>query len=188
MAALARHAGLRVFRLFSRRLAQAAPADARLRLLGAAEVLALCGDAELDLASDKVGAAFARGDLCAAAFDADRLAGYAWYAFAPLPHLDGAWVEFAADAAWIYKSYVRPQYRGRGIAGHLYRFGDRAGLERGRQVSLICVESHNRPSVGAALASGYAGAGWAGYLRGPRLRAWSSPRAAGHGVRFFDPA
>ena len=187
MHALARRAGVRVFRFFARPLGSAAQPEEGLRLLGEDEAIGLCADPELELAADKVRTAFARGDLCAAAFAENRLAGYAWFAFAPLPHLDGIWAEFAPDAAWVYKSYVRPLHRGRGIAGRLYRFGDRACRERGRRVSLICVESHNRASVKAALAAGYASAGWGAYRRGGRLLTRVSPAARRSGIRFFAP-
>lgn len=189
MGFLARRAGLRVFRLFARPLARVEPPAGDLRFLREEEMAAFCADAELDLAPEKVGAAFARGDRCAAAFEGGRLAGYCWFAFAPLPLLDDVWVDFARDAAWVYKSYVRPEYRERRIATRLYRFADPACLERGRRVSLVCVESHNGPSIGAALAADYGAAGWAAYRRGGgRLSAWYSPRARGNGLGFFNPA
>lgn len=192
MSALARRAGLRVFRLFSRRLepndSAAAAGPLRLRMVGEPEAGVLCADPELDLAASKVGAAYARGDLCVGAFDAGRLAGYCWLAFSPLPHLDGVWVEFHPQAAWTYKSFVRPADRGRGAAAGLYRFADRACAERGRRFSIICVESHNQRSISAALHAGYERAGWAAYLRrGSRLLTWCSPAARHCAVRFFDP-
>jgi GNAT superfamily N-acetyltransferase len=189
---LRRHAGLRVFRMFSRPLEseplRALPEGVALRLLREREVLELCRDAELDLRQEGVAAAYARGDLCVGAFDAEMVAGYCWFAFAPLAHLDGVWVEFGRRVAWTYKSLVRPARRGRGIAPALYRFGDAACLERGRGTSVICVESHNRPSLRAALKAGYAPAGYAGYLlRGSRLVTWSSAAAKDRGVSFFLP-
>lgn len=192
MSALARRAGLRVFRFFSRRLESGDPAakagGLRLRLLGEPEALALCKDPDVDLSADKVRVAYARGDLCVGAFDADQLAGYCWLAFSPLPHLDGVWVGFHAQAAWTYKSFVRPAQRGRGVAAELYRFADSACIERDRRFSIICVESHNRPSISAALRAGYESAGWAAYLRhGSKLLAWYSPAARCRAVRFFDP-
>jgi GNAT superfamily N-acetyltransferase len=188
---LARHAGLRLFRLFSRPLElrrSAAPSGLGLRRLSEFEVLDLCRDPKLDLRRDAVAAAYARGDLCIAAFDAGAVAGYCWLAFAPLPHLDGVWVDFDRRVAWTYKSLVLPSYRGKGIAPALYAFSDADSQERGCGDSVICVESHNRPSIGAALRAGYAPSGYGGYLlRGSRLRAWSSPAARAHGVAFFLP-
>lgn len=189
---LSRRAGLRIFRLFSRPLEPGRPrplAGVGVSLLSQRDVLDLCGDPQLELRQEAVAAAYARGDLCVAAFDADVLAGYCWFAFAPLPHLDGVWVRFAGSVAWVYKSLVRPSHRGRGIAPALYRLADDACLERGRSYSLVCVESHNRPSVRAALRAGYAPAGYAGYLlRGSRLVTWSSAAAKGQGVSLFLPS
>lgn len=150
--------------------------------------MALSRDADLDLREDAVAAAAARGDLCLGAFADGGLVGYCWFAFAPLPHLDGVWVRFGPDIAWVYKSFVRPSHRGRRIARSLYRYGDRACRERGRNSSLICVESHNLPSVRAALAAGYGNLGGAGYLR--RIGAfvqWRSPAVRKRGVSFFVP-
>ena len=189
---LSLRAGLRFFRLFSRPLAprRSEPlAGVEVRLLSLRDVLDLCRDPQLDLRHDAVAAAYTRGDVCVAAFEADTVAGYCWFAFAPLPHLDGVWVRFAGSVAWVYKSLVRPSHRGRGIAPALYRLADDACLERGRSYSLICVESHNRPSVRAALRAGYAPAGYAGYLlRGSRLVTWSSAAAKGQGVSLFLPS
>jgi GNAT superfamily N-acetyltransferase len=189
---LARHAGLRIFRLFSRPLEseplRELPQGIQLRLLGEHDVLALCRDPELDLRQDSVAAAYGRGDVCVGAFDSEVLAGYSWAAFAPLPHLDGVWVEFDRLTAWTYKSLVRPSHRGRGIAPALYRFADGACLERGRRRSVICVESHNRRSVRAALNARYAPSGYGAYaFRGPRILSWSSPEAKRHAVSFFLP-
>lgn len=190
--ALARRAGLRVFRFFGRPLDTTVPATVpaglALRVLSEPQVLELCGQPELDLQPGAVSAAYARGDLCVAAFDASAAVGYCWIAFAPLPHLDGVWVSFHRRVAWTYKSLVRPSHRGRGIAPALYRFADSDCRERGRRDSVICVESHNRPSVSAALRTGYAPAGYGSYLlRGARVVAWCSPAAEGAGVLFFLP-
>jgi len=189
---LYRRAGMRVFRFFARQLERQRVASSgalALRWLREAEVLGVCGDAELSLTRDGVAAAFARGDLCCAALDADRIAGYCWVAFAPLPHLDGVWVRFDRSAAWIYKSFVRPSGRGRGIAPALYRFVEPECRERGRERALICVESFNHPSVRAALSAGYAPSGYGMYWRGaPRFTTWCSPAARAHDVSFFRPA
>src|SRR5918992_2478959 len=126
--------GVRLFRMFGRplgRLPGAKQNSLDLRVLCVPDLLPLCADAELNLRPDAVVAAYQRGDLCVAAFDGDRLAGYCWVAFRPLPHLDGVWVRFEPAVAWAYKSLVRPAYRGRGIAAALYRFLDPECLNRG---------------------------------------------------------
>lgn len=188
-----RPGGLRLFRLFARRLEPdrscVSPAGTNLRLMEEAELGAHCDDAELDLTKAKVAAAHARGDRCVGAVQDGRLVGYCWLAFSPLPHLDGVWAGFSPDAVWTYKSFVRPSHRGRGIAAALYRSADRLCGERGRSMSLLCVELRNQRSIRAARRAGYAPAGYAGYLhRGGMMAGAYSPAAKRTGVRFFLPA
>ena len=188
--ALARRAGIRLFRFFARDISESEdappPGGIALELLSQEEVIEYGRDLELDLRAEAVRAAYGRGDLCMAALEDGRLVGYCWLAFRPLPHLDGVWVRFGDATAWIYKSLVRPSHRGRGIARALYRFGDLTCAERGRRHSVICVESHNAPSVRAALRAGYRPAGYGGYVvRGLPLLEWCSPAARAHGVAFM---
>jgi len=190
MSRLGDQAGVRVFRIFGRRLrAWAGPAASRVdcRLLPQSEVLGFCADPTLDLVPSKVQAAYRRGDLCVGAFQQGELAGYCWYALSPAPHMDGAWLAFPEHVVYIYKSYVRPEFRGRGIAAALYGFADAHFIERGRSHAVLCVESHNGPSIAAARRCGFAEAGFAAYRVGARLRAWRSRAAAGYGLRFFVP-
>lgn len=190
MRRLARHAGLRVFRIFGRRLeagtqGRAGPFD--YRFMSEGDALPLCADASLDLTASKVRAAYGRGDLCVAAFERENLAGYCWFALSAAPHMDRAWLDFPSRLVYTYKSYVRPAFRGRGIAAAMYRFADPVFLERGCKTALICVESHNWPSIAAARRGGFAAAGYAAYIGGGRLRAWCSRTAAGYGLRFYVP-
>lgn len=193
MSRLVRHAGFRLFRFFSRSVdgnaATGSPPMASLRSMDEAEVVALCSDPELDLREDSIKAAFQRGDLCVGAFDGGTLAGYCWLAFSPIPHLDGVFIEFSDDVVWTYKSLVRHSHRGRGIAPALYRHADAACLQRSRCRSLICVESHNVPSISAALRAGYQNAGSAAYVRrGSFFADWYAPGLVQHyGVSFFVP-
>lgn len=186
---LARRAGLRVFRIFARTLEQEPleRADVECRVLDRGEVLSLCHEASLSLDPAKVTAAYARGDFCAGAFDSGRLVGYCWFALASAPHLDRAWIEFARDVVYIYKSYVRPEFRGRGIAAALYCFADRRFLARGRRSALLCVETHNRASIAAAARCGFDPTGYAAYIGGRRLFAWSSRATAAYRLRFYVP-
>jgi ribosomal protein S18 acetylase RimI-like enzyme len=190
MRRLGRHAGLRAFRIFGRRL-EAGTFSGRgaldYRFMSEADVVPLCADASLDLTASKVRAAFGRGDLCVGAFAGADLAGYCWFALSAAPHMDRAWLDFPPDVVYTYKSYVRPAFRGRGIAAAMYRFGDPVFLERGRKVAVICVESHNWPSIAAAKRGGFSAAGYAAYIGGAQLRAWCSSRAARYGLRFYVP-
>jgi len=191
MRQLARRAGFRLFRLFSRPLeveSRGTPAGLDFGLIGEEEALELCKDPALDLRPHAVRQAFARGDRCVGAIDGATLAGYCWLAFAPLHHLDGVWVECGQDAVWTYKSLVRPSHRGRGIAPALYRFADAQCRALGRSASVLCIEDHNAPSARAALNTGYAHAGYAAYLRGRNgVSAWYSGPVRRLGVRFYLP-
>jgi GNAT superfamily N-acetyltransferase len=190
MGRLSRHAGLRLFRVFDRMLERRAPAPAaglEYRLLHEANLEELCEDATLDLAPAKVRAAYRRGEVCVGAFFGSKLAGYCWFAFSAAPHMDSAWIDFPPDVVYAYKCFVRPAYRGRGIAAALYRLADPLWLERGRRRAMICVESHNFASIAAAKRAGFSHAGYAGYLGGARFGAWRSPPAAHYGLRFFAP-
>lgn len=189
--ALYRLGKARLFRFFSRR-EEAAPRSlpaAELKWLSEKDLYALCGDAVWDLTPQKIDAASARGDRCAGASLAGRLAGYCWFSNAALPHLDGVWVAYDARVLWIYKSFVLPAHRGRGVAPALYGLADELARSRGCGASLICVETHNAPSVTAARHAGYRSAGFAAYRRGngDSLRAWYSPAVREYGVRFYLP-
>ena len=189
---LARRAHFRLFRFFRRTLDAAmptsVPAGLELRVLRESDLAPWSSKPELELNPEKVAAAFAQGDICAGAFDADRLVGYSWFAFAPVFLLDAVWVDFHRKAVWIYKSFVLPSHRGRGIAPALYRLTDPASVERGRQFSICCIESHNRPSIAAIRRSGYHDAGFGGYRWTPRaVRQFMSPAAGALAVRFFIP-
>ena len=190
MGRLARHAGVRVFRIFGRRL-DAGTHSGRgaldYRFMSEADVLPLCADASLDLTASKVRAAFGRGDLCVAAFDRDALAGYCWFALSAAPHMDRAWLDFPPELVYTYKSHVRPAFRGRGIAAAMYRFADEVFLERQRIEAIICVESHNWPGIAAAKRGGFSAAGYAAYVGDARLRAWCSSGAARYRLRFYVP-
>ena len=190
--ALANRAGIRLFRFFARDMSEPMdcpqPVGVTLDVLSQGDVLEHCDDAALDLRAEMVRQAYIRGDVCVGAFKNNQLVGYSWLAFAPVPHLDGVWVRFADSVAWTYKSLVRPAYRGRGIAAALYVFADAACTERGRRHSIICVESHNHPSVRAALRAHYEPAGYGGYvLRAMPLLTWCTLAAKRHGVVFFLP-
>jgi GNAT superfamily N-acetyltransferase len=191
MRAAARHARLRAFRVFARRVGggtQTAASDLRLRLLREPEALSLCVEPALDLAPSKIRAAYARGDLCVGAFHGADVLGYCWFAFTAAPHMDRVWLDFPSDVVYTYKSFVRPMFRGRGIAAAMYRFADAAATDRGRRRAIICVESHNWPSIAAARRGGFSEAGYAAYVGATRLRSWCSREAARHGLRFFIPS
>lgn len=133
-------------------------------LLGEEELVAHCRDADLGLRESGVRAAFRRGEVCAAALDAGRLAGYVWHAFASAPHVDGIRVDFAPRVRYAYKLYVRPRDRGRGIARELLARGARLCPRRGRTHGLSFVALDNVASLRVFAAAQWKVAGYAGYI------------------------
>jgi GNAT superfamily N-acetyltransferase len=192
---MARGFGIHAWRIFSRvlsaRPAAAAPRGIALRFLPQPELEARCPDRRLDLNVHKARAAFARGEVCVGAFDRATLVGYAWFAYQPSPHVDGIWMEFDRRAVYTYRSLVRADYRGRGIAPALYRFADSFFLEHGRTFTVLCVEAHNKLSIAAAERSGARLAGYTAYVSAPGIFfSVRTPGAKRLGYRFYiaDPA
>lgn len=183
--------GIHVWRVFARRLGAGqlpAPSGVELRFATADELRARWSDAELEFTEPKARDAFARGEACVGAFDGVRLVAYAWYAVAPAPHSNGLWMDFDRRAVYIYRAFVTPRYRGRGIAPALFRFADRLFLERGRQIALLCVEASNEPSVAAARRSGAHGVGYCAYWHGAgRFFTLRTPGVRHVGFRFCLP-
>lgn len=165
-----------------------APPGCEVRILEREELLRWAADPSLGLRPDWIDRALARGDTCAGAVVGGELGGYVWRALGPTPHLEGVWVEFPSHAAWLYKAFVPPSHRGRGIAPALYRHGEAGLAARGRRVWLLCIASYNAPSFSAAERAGARVVGRIDYLRARgRFLAWHSPGARRHGLRFYIP-
>ncbi len=161
--------GIHAWQVFARRLGAGelhAPPGIVLRFAPADDLRAQWSDAELEFTEGKARDAFARGEGCVGAFDGPRLVAYAWYAIEPAPHSNGLWMDFDRRAVYIYRAFVAPRYRGRGIAPALYRFADRLFLERGREIALLCIEAGNKPSLAASRHSGAHGVGYCAYWHG----------------------
>ena len=184
-------AGIHAWQVFARRLAAVqlqAPPGAELRCAAADELRPQWSDPELEFSEAKAREAFARGEVCVAAFDGPRLVAYAWYAVEPAPHSNGLWMEFDRRAVYTYRAFVAPRYRGRGIAPALYRFADHLFLERGREIAVLCIEANNTPSLAAARRSGAHGIGYCAYWHvGGRFFSLRTPGVRHVGFRFYLP-
>ncbi|HLS85603.1 MAG TPA: GNAT family N-acetyltransferase [Burkholderiales bacterium] len=192
-------AGLHVYRVMVRALDQgAAPGgDAgplevpgiELRLRSPAQLLAHSADAGLELEPSALVEGERRGEGIIAAMQGERLAGYLWFAFRPAPHSRGTWAEFQRDTVYLYRAFVRPQLRGRGIATALYRRADARFLPRPCRRALACVELHNHASTAALRKAGFESQGRIVTLQPTRrLFLWRSPAAARAGFRFSTQA
>lgn len=157
-------------------------------VLAESQILAWCGDPELELDEERVRAACQRGDVCVAALEAGRLVGYMWFAFDAVPHIRGVWVKFGASARYSYKSFVRPSHRGRGIAPEMYRRANALCPRRGRSINLLVVDVDNTASLRASYAAGRVAVGYVGFfsLLG-RTFTFRSPGARRCGFAFFRP-
>ena len=183
--------GVHGWRVFARRLgaeALRAPPGLNLRCAPADELRAQWSEAEVEFTEPKARDAFARGEVCVGAFDGPRLVAYAWYAVAPAPHSNGLWMDFDRRAVYVYRAFVVPRYRGRGIAPALYRFADRLFLERGREIAVLCIQASNKPSLAAARRSGAHAIGYCAYWHGAgRFFSLRTPGVRHVGFRFYLP-
>lgn len=141
------------------------------------------------LGEAKARTGFERGEICIGGFDRSSLVGYAWFTCDPAPHRDDLWMVYDPRAVYIYRAFVHPAYRGRGIAPALYRYADPLFLAEGRRSALLCIGIRRRASLAAARRSGARVAGYGAYLRaGPLFVQWRTPGARRLGFRFsLDP-
>jgi GNAT superfamily N-acetyltransferase len=193
MQQLGRRCGLHVFRVLRTPLDPAAPRPdspgIEIRLMSASDITARCGDPGLDLSRDRVREALLRGDVCVGALQNGELIGYVWFAYRTAPHVGGVWVDFPPQAVYRYKSFVRPEWRGKRIAALLYGFANRLFAEKGRQHVLLCIATHNFASIAAATRAGAQTVGHLAYWQlGRRFLSFHSGAVVRQGLRFFTPA
>jgi hypothetical protein len=141
------------------------PDGIALRVVQAEELLKAAGDPELDMDSEFVHGALARGDIAFGAFDGDSLVCYSWHAFAPAPHVEGVWVRFDPPYHYVYKAFTRPSYRGRRILAAVALFSDSYLLDRGGVAQVACTGVHNFASLAAQKVAGSRRIGLAGYVK-----------------------
>ena len=186
----ARRGGLHVFRVYYRRLGAAAARtlnpELSCRPLGEREIVSFCADPQLDLSERMVLAALSHGNVCLGAFSGGELAGYVWFAYADAPHVDGVRVSVPGEAIYRFKAFVRPGYRGRGIAPLLYGATDDMVARPGRRYVVNCIALQNGPSIAASLRSGDEPLGHLGYWQaGRRFVALHSRAVELFGLRFY---
>ncbi len=123
------------------KLSGAPPAGFEFRFLTPSEIAAFVG-AENELSDEHVARAAAGRDLCFAALQNDRLAGYGWYALGSIEavHCDNTALSFPNDVAYMYKGFTHPDFRGLRLHGFAMRLALEAlAAERGvtRLVSTV---------------------------------------------------
>lgn len=166
--AVARRAGIRVSRVVLRSATDGPPAEPRQEvrcvLMKKRELLPWCDDPGLELTRQHVNSAFERGDLCLGAYDAERLVGYQWIGFGATPHVAGLWVRFKPTDFYIYKKFVRPDYRGMRIAGALNAAANAVAARLNCDRVICLIDLHNLASWRAAKRSRSRAVGYVGYL------------------------
>ena len=190
MQQVAKRGRLHVLRVFCRELGSAArratPPALELRPLAPAELLFHCRDPELDLREAMIREALRRGDLCLGALDGGALVGYVWFAYEIAPHTDGIWVRVPPRAVYRFKSFVRPSFRGMGIAPALYGAADAVVGRPGLDSVVDCVAVHNAASIAATLKSGSRPLGALAYWQAGRwFAAFHSRSVRRLGLRFY---
>ena len=184
----ARRGGLHVFGVYYRKLGAAAARALVPEIWPAAgwaetELLSLCADPELELRESMA----CSGATCIGAFSGDALAGYAWFAYDDAPHVNGVRVRVPGQAIYRFKTFVRPAWRGRGIAPFLYGAADELVARPGRGYVVNCIALQNAPSIAASLRSGDAPLGHLGYWQaGKRFLAMHSRGVEDFGLKFYS--
>jgi len=186
----AKRGRLHVVRVFSRPLDRAArsapPPGLELRPLGVEELVSYSREPALDLREAMIREAMQRGDRCLGALDGAALVGYVWFAYAIAPHVEGIWVRVPPRAVYRFKAFVRPSYRGRGIAAALYGVADPIVGKPGVDTVVDCIAVQNAPSIAATLKSGSRPLGTLVYWRASRwFLSLHSPSVRRLGLQFY---
>lgn len=151
------------------------------------EVLDGAADPALELAPAIAECALARGDCCFGAFDQRRLVGYSWCSLQSTPVDERLRVVVPPQALYRYKSFVLPEYRGRGLLAGLNRLTDRAFIDAGKTTCVSYVDSHNFAMLRASARAGYRRVGFILLTEHPhRFRCWRSPGARALGMTFVE--
>lgn len=135
------------------------------------------------------------GDFCFAAFANNQLVGYAWFAFGRVgPEcnqgeslLTGVGMSFPASMCFMYKGFVRREFRGRQIYGHL--MSRALILLAGRNITRILSTADwtNFSAHKSCYRLGYRYLGLVWRVGYPRRMLTVTPSASGSlGIHFLD--
>lgn len=135
------------------------------------------------------------GDCCFAAFANHQLVGYAWFAFEHVgPEcnrgeslLTGVGMSFPASMCFMYKGFVRPEFRGRRIYGRL--MARALTLLAGRKITrvLSTADWTNYSALSSCYRIGYQYLGLVWRVGFPRRMFTVTPRSSGSlGIQFLD--
>ena len=164
-------------------------ADNRSVRIASREELLLASRTPLyELEPTSIEAAIARGNLCIAAFENEKIIAYLWRAFSATPHVDGLWVDFGAKYRYGYKAFTHPKYRQQKLQHLVSLLTDPLMIERGYTHGISFIETHNFASRISDARRGSICVGYAGYFKlFGKVLPFRSPGAKTHDFRFFIP-
>lgn len=160
------------------------------RFLTAAEIKRYSADPIYELAPDCVRRATSSHHFCFAVLDGQRLASYSWYAPGAIEaeHNVGVAMSFPANAAYMYKAFTHPDYRGRRLYGAGMALALKALEERGITKLVTTVHTNNFASLASCRRLGYEQIGRIWTLgRGHRRWAIKPQTAKKFGIQFCPP-
>ena len=157
------------------------------RFLTPGEVAAFAADPANDLDPDAAARA-RRGDRCFGVLDGDALAASGWYALevAEPRHCFGFGMRLPADAAYMYKGFTHPDYRGRRLHGYVMSLALRGLADEGVVRLVSTVDWTNAASLRSCWRLGYESLGRVVLRRGRVVRV--PPPLTALGVEVFDAA
>lgn len=160
-----------------------------LRMATLPELSKAVADSGLELDIEWAKQAFARGDICYAVFEGERILTYTWRAFQPTPHEKGLEIRFNPRYVYGYYAYTHPLYRCQGLQNAVDYFSDQALQKLGYSEGIGFIESYYYPSIIAQMKRGASKVGYAGYLcLFGKVFTFRSPGAKKHGFGFFHAA
>ena len=117
------------------------------------------------LEANRVNEAFDRGDVCYVALNEDdEVISFGWRAGSEqTPHNEDVFVRVEAPSVYGYKSYTLPQYRGQRLITP--EFLDPYFRQKGYELAVGFVETHNFASLRRSKRNNNRVVGFAGYVR-----------------------
>lgn len=153
------------------------------------ELMSAAQEPDMLLNPGRINEALGRGDVCTAAFDGTKMVGYTWISFGRTSQGQEVGIDFSPPYRYGYKSFVRPEYRGRRINNALALSSDAYCIDRGFHQAIAYVETHNYASIQSSRRQiGRVFVGLAGYLTClGRTFTFRTPAVRKLGFRFTPP-
>lgn len=150
------------------------------------ELITAASDSRSNLDAQWVREAHARGEVCYAVFEGDRILSYSWRTLHPTPHEKGLEIRFNPGYVYGYYAFTHPLHRRQGLQNAVDYYSDHHLKEQGYQYGLGFIETYNYASLIAQRKRGARKVGYAGYLTlFGRVFTFRSPGAKKYGFGFF---